>query len=148
MRSDCYPVTFPSGHRAVMCGDPKTWSQPSPYPAPGNCADGSAWLPLRFPDGSFAPICPSDPRWSLALQQNPRAFGELCPPCTIPIGTECTSCPPGAAATIPECEGCDSGRAESFWVRSKFVVPVLIGVATTLAVSLLLMRLGAKEAVA
>jgi hypothetical protein len=70
-------------------------------------------------------------------------LGELCPPCTIPVGTECTQCPPGAEATIPECEGCVGGRAPaaSFLERSRFVVPVLIGVATTLAVSLLVMRL-------
>jgi hypothetical protein len=141
----CREVRFPSGHRAVMCGDPRTWHLPMPGPAPGQCADGSGnWLPLRFPDGSWKPVCPSDPLWPLALRQNPRALGELCPPCTIPVGTECTPCPPGAEETMPECEGCVGGRAPgpSFWERSQFLLPVMVGVATTLAVTWLSKRFG------
>lgn len=35
-------------------------------PAPGVCADGSGnWLPMAMPDGTFVPICPSDPRYPL-----------------------------------------------------------------------------------
>lgn len=144
MSHDCYQVTFPSGHRAVMCGEPRTWNQPSKYPAPGQCADGGSWYPLRYADGSWEPICQSDPRYALALRQNLRGMGELCPPCTIPIGTECTPCPPGAESTIPECEGCVGGRppGPSFWQRSQFVIPVMIGVATTLMVGWILKRMG------
>lgn len=144
MNYNCYQVTLPSGHRVEMCGDPRKWNQPSQHPAPGECGDGSgAWYPLRYADGSWEPICPSDPRYELAVRQNRRGMGELCPPCTIPIGTECTPCPAGAEATIPECEGCTGGRAPgpSFWERSRFVMPVMIGVATTLVVGWILKRM-------
>lgn len=69
-------------------------------------------------------------------------LGELCPPCTIPIGTECTPCPPGAESAIPECEECVGGRppGPSFWQRSQFVMPVTIGVVTTLVVGWILKK--------
>lgn len=69
-------------------------------------------------------------------------LGEVCPPCAISIGTECIPCPPGAEETMPECEGCAGGRSPkaSIWERSRFLAPVVIGVATTLAVTWIVSR--------
>lgn len=53
----------------------------APPPPPGECPDGAAWLPMPKADGSMAPVCPSDERYSQAQALNapraPLAFVEL-----------------------------------------------------------------------
>lgn len=66
---------------------------------------------------------------------SPDGLGQACPPCSIWTGAACIPCPEGA--DLPECRGCEAGepilREVSFWERSGFWSPVIIGTMTTVA---------------
>jgi len=68
------------------------------------------------------------------------ALGQLCPDCSFWDGVRCVPCPAGA--TLPECEGCEDGlpvtQEPSFWERSSFWGPVIVGTVTTIAGALAL----------
>lgn len=67
-------------------------------------------------------------------------LGSACGECEIVVGSGCLPCPHGA--DFPECAGCiDGARPERTDWAKDLLVPVAIGVATTLAVALIAKKL-------
>ena len=63
-------------------------------------------------------------------------LGGGCGDCEIVVGDGCLPCPHGS--DFPECAGCIDGmRAERTDVAKDLVLPIVIGVATTLAITLI-----------
>jgi hypothetical protein len=64
------------------------------------------------------------------------SLGEVCPPCYVNSGSECSLCPDDAS-DFPECAGCVNGvRASLVSAASQSIVaPVVAGVLTTLLVA-------------
>lgn len=69
-------------------------------------------------------------------------LGDVCGDCQIVVGNDCLPCPNNS--DFPECSGCINGtRPEKTDVTKDIVVPVVIGVLTTLAVALIAKKLSA-----
>jgi len=67
-------------------------------------------------------------------------LGDACGDCMIVVGDGCLPCPNGS--DFPECAGCFSGmRPERTDMSKDIVMPVVIGVLTTLAIALITTRL-------
>ncbi len=67
-------------------------------------------------------------------------LGTACADCEIVVGSECIPCPNGS--DFPECAGCANGsRAERTDVTKDVLVPVVVGVLTTLAIALITTKL-------
>ncbi len=67
-------------------------------------------------------------------------LGSACADCEIVVGSDCIPCPNGS--DFPECFGCVNGvRAERTDVTKDVLVPVVVGVLTTLAVALIVNKL-------
>ncbi len=67
-------------------------------------------------------------------------LGSACGDCEIVVGGGCLPCPHGS--DFPECAGCiDGARPEQTDWTKDLLVPVAIGVATTLAVALIAKKL-------
>lgn len=67
-------------------------------------------------------------------------LGAACSDCEIVAGDMCVPCPNGV--DFPECAGCINGtRAETTDVTKDIVVPVIVGVITTLTIALLTTKL-------
>jgi len=67
-------------------------------------------------------------------------LGSACADCEIVVGGDCIPCPNGA--TFPECSGCvDGARPERTDVTKDLLVPVVVGVLTTLAIALITSKL-------
>lgn len=67
-------------------------------------------------------------------------LGSPCGDCEITVGSGCLPCPSGA--DFPECAGCIDGmRPERSDLAKDLLVPIAIGVATTLAVALIAKKL-------
>jgi len=67
-------------------------------------------------------------------------LGSACADCEIVVGDSCIPCPNGT--DFPECAGCIDGmRAERTDVTKDVLVPVVVGVLTTLAVALIVNKL-------
>lgn len=71
-----------------------------------------------------------------------RALSGGCSECEIVVGDSCIPCPNGAGADFPECAGCiDGARPEKTDLTKDVVVPVVIGVLTTLTIALITTKL-------
>ncbi len=71
-------------------------------------------------------------------------LGNVCGDCMIVVGSDCIPCPDGA--NFPECVGCINGeRPEKTDPVKDVLVPVVIGVFTTLAVALIAHKLMHEE---
>ncbi len=67
-------------------------------------------------------------------------LGTGCSECEIVVGGSCIPCPNGV--DFPECAGCVNGvRPEQTDVTKDIVVPVVIGVITTLTIALITTKL-------
>lgn len=67
-------------------------------------------------------------------------LGDACGDCMIVVGDGCIPCPNGSG--FPECAGCIDGmRPERTDITKDVLVPVVVGVFTTLAVALIAQRL-------
>lgn len=67
-------------------------------------------------------------------------LGSACGDCEIVVGNGCLPCPSGS--DFPECAGCIDGvRPERTDLTRDIMIPVVIGVATTLAVALIIKKL-------
>lgn len=67
-------------------------------------------------------------------------LGSACSDCEIVVGDTCIPCPDGT--NFPECAGCVNGiRAEHADVTKDIVVPVVVGVLTTLTIALITSKL-------
>jgi len=67
-------------------------------------------------------------------------LGAGCGECEIVVGDGCIPCPAGA--DFPECAGCiDGTRPEQTDLVRDFLIPIGIGVATTLTVALIAKQL-------
>jgi hypothetical protein len=67
-------------------------------------------------------------------------LGDACGDCSIVVGDGCVPCPNGA--DFPECAGCiDGARPEKTDITKDLLIPIVVGVATTLAVALLAHKL-------
>jgi hypothetical protein len=67
-------------------------------------------------------------------------LGTSCSDCEIVVGDTCIPCPSGS--DFPECAGCVNGaRPERTDVTKDIVVPVVIGVLTTLTIALITTKL-------
>ncbi len=67
-------------------------------------------------------------------------LGSACADCEIVVGSDCIPCPNGS--DFPECAGCVNGvRSERTDVTKDVLVPVVVGVLTTLAVALIVNKL-------
>lgn len=70
------------------------------------------------------------------------SLGDVCPPCYMMSGGECSLCPDGAD-DFPECAGCVNGQRETLVsaATNSLVVPIVAGVVTTLLVAYLSSKL-------
>lgn len=69
-----------------------------------------------------------------------RSLAGGCSECEIVVGDSCIPCPNGA--DFPECAGCiDGARPEKTDVTKDVLVPVVIGVVTTLTIALITTKL-------
>lgn len=67
-------------------------------------------------------------------------LGSACSDCEIVVGSDCIPCPSGS--DFPECAGCVNGtRAERTDVTKDIMVPIVVGVLTTLAIALITTKL-------
>lgn len=67
-------------------------------------------------------------------------LGDACGDCMIVVGDGCLPCPNGT--DFAECDGCVNGaRPEKADVTKDILVPVVIGVLTTLAIALITSKL-------
>lgn len=67
-------------------------------------------------------------------------LGSACSDCEIVVGSDCIPCPNGSG--FPECAGCIDGvRPEKTDVTKDIVVPVVVGVVTTLVIALITTKL-------
>lgn len=67
-------------------------------------------------------------------------LGSACSDCEIVVGSDCIPCPNGS--DFPECAGCVNGvRPEKTDVTKDIVVPVVVGVVTTLVIALITTKL-------
>jgi len=67
-------------------------------------------------------------------------LGSACGECEIVVGDTCIPCPNGA--DFPECVGCIDGmRPERADLGKDLLIPIVVGVATTLAVALIAKKL-------
>lgn len=67
-------------------------------------------------------------------------LGSACSDCEIVVGSDCIPCPNGS--NFPECAGCvDGARTERTDVTKDIVVPIVVGVLTTLAIALITSKL-------
>ncbi len=67
-------------------------------------------------------------------------LGDACGDCQIVVGTDCLPCP--NSADFPECAGCVNGvRPVKTDVARDVLVPVVIGVLTTLAAAFIVHKL-------
>jgi len=67
-------------------------------------------------------------------------LGNACGDCQIVVGNDCLPCPNGS--DFPECAGCiDGARPERTDIAKDIIVPVVIGIVTTLAVALIAKKL-------
>lgn len=67
-------------------------------------------------------------------------LGDVCSDCSIVVGGGCIPCPNGS--DFPECAGCvDGARAERTDMTRDILIPVVIGVATTLCIALITTKL-------
>ena len=67
-------------------------------------------------------------------------LGDACGDCQIVVGDGCLPCPNGS--DFPECQGCvDGARTAKTDVTKDVLVPVVIGVVTTLAAAFLAHKL-------
>ena len=67
-------------------------------------------------------------------------LGSACSDCEIVVGADCIPCPPGS--DFPECAGClDGARPERTDVTKDIMIPIVVGVLTTLAISLIVTKL-------
>lgn len=70
-------------------------------------------------------------------------LGAACSECEIVVGDTCIPCPNGL--DFPECAGCiDGARPERTDVTKDIVMPVVIGVLTTLTIALITTKLISK----
>lgn len=70
-----------------------------------------------------------------------RALAGGCSECEIVVGDSCVPCPNGATG-FPECDGCiDGARPERTDLAKDLLLPIVIGVATTLAIALITTKL-------
>jgi len=61
-------------------------------------------------------------------------LGDVCGDCAIVVGSDCIPCPNGSS--FPECAGCtDGARPEKTDVTKDLLIPITIGVITTLAIA-------------
>lgn len=72
-----------------------------------------------------------------------RGLGDACGPCTIAAGSDCEICPDDAGDDFPECSGCVNGvRTTAISaVEQSLLFPIIAGVATTLAVAWLSVKI-------
>lgn len=69
-----------------------------------------------------------------------RSLGASCSECEIVFGSACVPCPNGV--DFPECAGCVDGmRPEKTDVTKDIMLPVVIGVITTLTIALITTKL-------
>lgn len=69
-----------------------------------------------------------------------RGLAGGCSECEIVVGTSCIPCPNGT--DFPECAGCiDGARPERTDMTRDLLVPIVVGVATTLAIALITRQL-------
>lgn len=99
--------------------------------------------PVPFAQAHFGPPLPHAQSglgayYATRYNQPISGLGQACPPCSIWNGVACTPCPPGAE--LPECENCEGGMLIeeeqaplTFWERSAFWGPVIVGTVTTIA---------------
>jgi hypothetical protein len=67
-------------------------------------------------------------------------LGDVCGDCMIVVGGDCIPCPNGSS--FPECAGCiDGARPEKTDITRDLLVPVAIGVVTTLAIAFVTRKL-------
>ncbi len=67
-------------------------------------------------------------------------LGDVCGDCMIVVGNGCLPCPDGA--DFPECAGCIDGmRPERADLGRDLLIPIVVGVATTLEVALIAKKL-------
>lgn len=67
-------------------------------------------------------------------------LGDICGDCSIVVGSDCLPCPNNS--DFPECAGCiDGARPEKTDMLKDVLIPVVIGVATTLAIALITTKL-------
>ena len=70
-------------------------------------------------------------------------LGAECGPCMIASGGDCEICPDGAGNDFPECAGCVNGARASLVssVEESLIFPIVAGVATTLVVAWLSVKI-------
>lgn len=67
-------------------------------------------------------------------------LGDACGDCSIVVGDSCLPCPDGS--DFPECAGCVGGaRPPKLSWGQEFLIPVAVGVTTTLAIAWITSRL-------
>jgi hypothetical protein len=67
-------------------------------------------------------------------------LGDACGDCILVVGSDCVPCPNGS--DFPECIGCINGvRPEKSDITKDILLPVVIGIVSTLTVALITRKL-------
>jgi hypothetical protein len=110
------------------------WQPPVPFAqahfGPPPAAGIGAYYQTRYNQ----PVAGIGAYYQTRYNQQINGLGQACPECSFWNGSACAPCPDGS--DLPECEGCEGGRStaqSSFFERSTFWGPVIVGTVTTIA---------------